>query len=146
MFSLCPVTFLTGRWRVSRNNCSCLASSAGLEPAGPEAAQVTTRGCRSFSASGSAQRSSRCPHCSFSTSKPLAHLGFASPCPLNPAFHHPGWDGRGILGTLQCPLLGCGSSVATHPSCCFSFSAKANLMVLFQRHSPVSHCVPPHAG
>lgn len=46
MFSLCPVTFLTGSWRVSRNKCLCWASSGRLEPAGAEAAQVRTGGCR----------------------------------------------------------------------------------------------------
>lgn len=118
MFSLCPVTFLTGSWRVSRNKCLCWASSGRLEPAGAEAAQVRTAAVVVPSDLGSAQ---------LPAPSPLVFLvpGFACPCPLNPAFQapmrfYPWRDGRGISGTSQCPLFGCGSSVAAHPSCCFT--------------------------
>lgn len=75
-----------------------MASSAGLEPAGAEAAQVRTGGVAVPAGLGSAQ---------LPLPSPLVvrvHR-FACPCPLNPAFQapkrlHPRWDGRGLLGTL----------------------------------------------
>lgn len=38
MFSLCPVTVLTGSWRVARNNCLCLAGGVGWSSGGGDSA------------------------------------------------------------------------------------------------------------
>lgn len=139
MFPLRPGTPFDGKLEPVQEQMLVLGEDCGAEPAGAQAAQVTTGGCRC--------RRPLWPRLSPApVPSPLVFRvpGFARPCPRSPEAPLPtlGWkgdSGHSPVSPLRLWQLG-----TARPSCCFTnniptmtFSTKANLRVLFQRHFPV---------